>query len=103
MVNLSSTILIEAAAAPFGSGTIQAMIESATPGKPIRYLLDAIEEILGPETDVARYMAKAVTSNDALDLMLAQTAFDELDGSYRNEIASAVARRVRDLLKARAA
>jgi hypothetical protein len=79
------------------------MIERMLPAKPIRYLLDAIEEILGPDADVTRYVSKAVTSDDALDLMLAQTAFDELDGSYRREIAAAVAERVRDLLRARAA
>ena len=79
------------------------MVQSAEAARPIRYLLEAIEDILGPEADVARYMAKAVTSDDALDLMLAQTAFDELDGSYRREIAIVVAERVRDYLKARAA
>ena len=79
------------------------MVQSAEAARPIRYLLEAIEDILGPEADVARYMTKAVTSDDALDLMLAQTAFDELDGSYRREIATVVAERVRDYLKARAA
>jgi hypothetical protein len=73
------------------------------PPEPIQVLLETIEEILGPETDVARYMAKAVNSHDALDLMLAQTAFDELDSEYRRDIATAVAARVRDLLKERVA
>jgi hypothetical protein len=73
------------------------------PPEPIRVLLETIEEILGAETDVARYMAKAVNSHDALDLMLAQTAFDELDAEYRRDIATAVATRVRDLLKERTA
>jgi hypothetical protein len=73
------------------------------PPKPISVLLEAIEEILGPETDVARYMAKAVTSEDALDLMLAQTAFDELDGCYRRDIAAAVANRLRNQLKTKRA
>jgi hypothetical protein len=68
--------------------------------KPIRVLLEVIEDVLGPETDVARYLAKAVNSEDALDIMLAQTAFDELDPSYRREIAASVAARVRDQLKA---
>ncbi len=81
------------------------MVDSIFEAKvePIRVLLETIEEIIGPETDVARYMAKAVVSDDALDLMLAQTAFDELDSSYRQEIAASVLARVRGLIKMRAA
>ncbi|MBI1778362.1 MAG: hypothetical protein HYR63_23735 [Proteobacteria bacterium] len=66
--------------------------------QPIRILLEIIEEVIGPESDIARYMAKAVVSDDALDLMLAQTAFDELDGAYRQEIAAAVLARVKNIL-----
>ena len=70
------------------------------PASPVRILLHVLEEIVGPESDVARYMTKAVQSEDPLDLMLAQAAFDELDVSYRSEIANAVAVYVRQMLAA---
>ena len=70
------------------------------PASPVRILLHVLEEIVGPESDVARYMTKAVQSEDPLDLMLAQAAFDELDVSYRSEIANAVTVYVRQMLAA---
>jgi len=70
------------------------------PASPVRILLHVLEEIVGPESDVARYMTKAVQSEDPLDLMLAQAAFDELDVSYRSEISSAVTVYVRQMLAA---
>ena len=53
-------------------------------------LLSVIESVLGRGTDVARYLAKAVESNDALDLLLAQAAFEDL----RPETKTAIAERV---------
>lgn len=49
-----------------------------------------IESVLGRGTDVARYLAKAVESKDALDLLLARAAFEDLSA----EVKSAVAERV---------
>ncbi|MBI1777210.1 MAG: hypothetical protein HYR63_17875 [Proteobacteria bacterium] len=72
----------------------------AQPPDPVRVLLEVIEDIIGPDTDVARYLAKAVRSEDPLDLMLAQAAFEELDAAYRADIAAAVRARVRQLLAA---
>ena len=54
-------------------------------------LLSAIESVLGRGTDVARYLTKAVQASDALDLLLAQAAFDDLSG----EVKTAIAERVR--------
>jgi hypothetical protein len=53
-------------------------------------LLSAIETVLGPETDVARYFEKAISSEDALDLLLAQAAFQDLSGDDKMSIAEGV-------------
>jgi hypothetical protein len=67
-----------------------------------RLLLAAIEEVLGPGTDAARYLEKAIASNDTLDLLLAQASFDELTPEERREIADAVDRLVgQELVNAR--
>lgn len=50
-------------------------------------LLSAIESVLGRGTDVARYLTKAVQSSDALDLLLAQAAFDDLSSEVKTAIA----------------
>jgi hypothetical protein len=59
-----------------------------------RLLLAALEEVLGPGTDAARSFEKAIRSNDALDLLLAQASFDELPAEERREVAAAVDRLV---------
>jgi hypothetical protein len=54
-------------------------------------LLSAVEAVLGEGTDVARYLAKAIDSDDALDLLLAQAAFEDLPSATKREIARRVA------------
>ncbi len=56
-------------------------------------LLGAIETVVGANTDVARYLARAIDSNDPLDLLLAQAAFDELDPDYRRAVVTEVEER----------
>ncbi len=53
-------------------------------------LLSAIESVLGRGADVARYLTKAVQSSDALDLLLAQAAFDDLSSEVKTAIAERV-------------
>jgi hypothetical protein len=55
-------------------------------------LLAAIEAVLGPGSDVARYLARAMESDDALDLLLAQAAFQDLDEGQKRAIGSRVDR-----------
>ncbi len=50
-------------------------------------LLDAVRVVVGRDSDVARYLTRAITSDDPLDLLLAQAAFDELDGALKRAIA----------------
>lgn len=50
-------------------------------------LLDALHIVVGRESDVARYLARAINSDDPLDLLLAQAAFDELDGQVKRAVA----------------
>ena len=49
-------------------------------------LLAAIEEVLGPGSDVARYLSRAISSDDPLDLLLAQAAFEDLDPGQKKTI-----------------
>jgi len=53
-------------------------------------LLSAVEAVLGEGTDVARYLAKAIDSDDALDLLLTQAAFEDLPNETKREIARRV-------------
>ncbi len=50
-------------------------------------LLQAIEAVLGPGSDVGRYLARATDSDDPLDLLLAQAAFQDLDAGQKKAIA----------------
>ena len=50
-------------------------------------LLDAVHVVVGRDSDVARYLARAITSDDPLDLLLAQAAFDELEGVLKRAVA----------------
>jgi hypothetical protein len=53
-------------------------------------LLSAIEAVLGPKSDVGRYLARAIESDDPLDLLLAQAAFEDLDAGQKSAIAMRV-------------
>ena len=53
-------------------------------------LLSAVEGVLGLGSDVARYLARAMDSNDPLDLLLAQAAFQDLDAGQKQAIAARV-------------
>ena len=53
-------------------------------------LLAAIEGVLGPGSDVGRYLARAIESDDPLDLLLAQAAFQDLETSQKQAIAARV-------------
>lgn len=53
-------------------------------------LLSAIEAVLGPGSDVGRYLARAMESDDPLDLLLAQAAFQDLDTGQKMAIAARV-------------
>jgi len=55
-------------------------------------LLAAIEAVLGPASDVARYLSRAIESDDALDLLLADAAFQDLDEGQKRAIAARVDR-----------
>ncbi|MSP50101.1 MAG: hypothetical protein EXQ95_12345 [Alphaproteobacteria bacterium] len=43
--------------------------------------------MVGRDSDVARYLARAIGSDDPLDLLLALAAFDELDGVVKRAVA----------------
>ena len=49
-------------------------------------LLGAIDVVVGRNSDVARYLTRAIKSDDPLDLLLAQAAFDELDGDLKRAV-----------------
>lgn len=49
-------------------------------------LLMAIEGVLGPGSDVGRYLGRAMESDDPLDLLLAQAAFQDLDPGQKKAI-----------------
>ena len=49
--------------------------------------MDAIDLVVGRNSDVARYLARAIKSDDPLDLLLAQAAFDELEGDVKRAVA----------------
>lgn len=53
-------------------------------------LLSAIEAVLGPGSDVGRYLGRAMESDDPLDLLLAQAAFQDLDAGQKVAIAARV-------------
>ncbi len=53
-------------------------------------LLDAIKVVVGRDSDVARYLIRAINSDDPLDLLLAQAAFDELEGPQKRAVAQEV-------------
>ena len=53
-------------------------------------LLAAIEGVLGPKSDVGRYLGRAMESDDPLDLLLAQAAFQDLDPGQKAAIAARV-------------
>jgi hypothetical protein len=55
-------------------------------------LLAAIEAVLGAGSDVGRYLSRAMESDDALDLLLAQAAFQDLDEGQKKAIATRVDR-----------
>lgn len=59
-------------------------------------LLDAVHVVVGRDSDVARYLTRAITSDDPLDLLLAQAAFDELDGSLKRAVAREIETGTRD-------
>jgi hypothetical protein len=63
-------------------------------------LLGAIETVIGAEADVARYLARAIDSDDPLDLLLAKAAFDELDADLRRDIVHEVEERTGPLGRA---
>ena len=64
-------------------------------------LLGAIETVIGADADVARYLARAIDSDDPLDLLLAQAAFDELDTGYRRAVVDEVEQRTGPLHRPR--
>jgi hypothetical protein len=64
-------------------------------------LLQAIRSVLGPSSDVARNLIKAVESENMLDMMLAHSSFDDLSAELRRKIAEEVDRAVTTVLKAR--
>ena len=66
-------------------------------------LLSAIESVLGPGSDVGRYLARAIESDDPLDLLLAQAAFQDLETSQKQAIAARVDADADQELKRRAA
>ena len=49
-------------------------------------LLGAINVVVGRDSDVGRYLTRAIKSDDPLDLLLAQAAFDELEGDVKRAI-----------------
>lgn len=58
-------------------------------------LLDTVNVVIGRDTDVARYLARAINSDDPLDLLLAQAAFDEMEGHLKRAVAREVENRKR--------
>lgn len=55
-----------------------------------KVLLDAIDVVVGRDSDVARYLSRAIKSDDPLDLLLAQAAFDELDGDLKRAVVNQI-------------
>jgi len=62
-------------------------------------LLDTVNSVIGRDSDVARYLARACDSDDPLDLLLAQAAFDEMEGHLKRAVAREVENRKRDFGK----
>jgi hypothetical protein len=58
-------------------------------------LLDTVNVVIGRDTDVARYLARAINSDDPLDILLAQAAFDEMEGHLKRAVAREVESRKR--------
>jgi hypothetical protein len=59
-------------------------------------LLDTVRTVIGRDSDVARYLARAIDSDDPLDLLLAQAAFDEMEGHLKRAVAREVESRKRN-------
>lgn len=66
---------------------------------PSEVLLEAIDLVVGRNSDVARYLGKAIKSDDALDLLLAQAAFEELDADLKRAVARQVESSTADLTR----
>lgn len=64
-------------------------------------LIQAIESVLGHNSDVARNLLKAVESENMLDMMLARTSFDDLSPELRRRIAGEVDRTVEEIVRER--
>jgi hypothetical protein len=58
-------------------------------------LLDTVNVVVGRDTDVARYLARAINSDDPLDLLLAQAAFDEMEGHLKRAVVREIETRKR--------
>jgi hypothetical protein len=58
-------------------------------------LLDTVNTVIGPTSDVSRYLARAINSDDPLDLLLAQAAFDEMEGHLKRAVAREIEARKR--------
>ncbi|MBM3598398.1 MAG: hypothetical protein FJX35_09310 [Alphaproteobacteria bacterium] len=69
--------------------------------RPTDILLSAIQKVLGPNSDVARNLLKAVETDSTLDMMLAHTSFDDLQPAVRRKIADEVERVVAGVLAER--
>lgn len=64
-------------------------------------LIQAIESVLGHNSDVARNLLKAVESENMLDMMLARTSFDDLSLDLRHKIAGEVDRAIEAIVRER--
>lgn len=56
-------------------------------GEAMGLLAQGIEEVVGQKSEAYRDMLKAVESGQMVDLMLAQSSFDDLPGDVRKQIA----------------
>ena len=65
-----------------------------TESEALELFARCVAEIVGPRAQASRDMAKAVQSGQMVDLMLAQSSFDELKPELRLRISE----RVRDLV-----
>ena len=64
-------------------------------------LIQAIESVLGHNSDVARNLLKAVESENMLDMMLARTSFDDLSPDLRQKIADEVDHAIEAIVRER--
>ena len=67
----------------------------------IDILIQAIESVLGHNSDVARNLLKAVESENMLDMMLARTSFDDLSPDLRRKIADEVDHAIEAIVRER--